>query len=307
MPTLRLRPDLEDALSRIHSVRATSVVTLADGQPSEIHVLATPGKHAKQVVRDVQSLAMAQFGLDVDHRIISVVQLDDESLAPAAPAEPAQPQDAPATTPDASAAAPNAATEDSSSAGRGEPTEPEARPWEQREVIDLREREPVSLSVVGTERASANGRGHQAAARVMVLPEALAAESASDEEPAPRPSIASIMVRTSNGESEATVSVGAGGHVFEGRMVGPAGASHRPSLVSRATLAALADLLGQAAEIESAQIVGAGPRAVAVTVLTVQTPRIGEQVVSGSAIVRGDEADAVARSVLDALNRRISG
>jgi len=39
----------------------------------------------------------------------------------------------------------------------------------------------------------------------------------------------------------------------------------------------------------------------------VQVPRTGEQVLSGSAVVRGDEADAVARSVLDALNRRLIG
>ena len=32
-------------------------------------------------------------------------------------------------------------------------------------------------------------------------------------------------------------------------------------------------------------------------------PRSGEQLLTGSALVRGDEADAVARSVLDALNR----
>jgi hypothetical protein len=78
-------------------------------------------------------------------------------------------------------------------------------------------------------------------------------------------------------------------------------------LVARATLAALSDLLGQTVEVESADLLDAGTRSVAVTVLTVVAPRQGEQVVSGSAVVRGDEADAVARSVLDALNRRLTG
>ena len=50
-----------------------------------------------------------------------------------------------------------------------------------------------------------------------------------------------------------------------------------------------------------------GSRSVAVSVLQVQVPRTGEQVLSGSAVVRGDEADAVARSVLDAVNRRLAG
>jgi hypothetical protein len=50
-----------------------------------------------------------------------------------------------------------------------------------------------------------------------------------------------------------------------------------------------------------------GEHLVAVTLLAVMAPRSGAQLVSGSAVVRGDEADAVARSVLDALNRRLSG
>ena len=59
MPALRLLPDLEDALRSLPGVQAVSVVTSGSGEPTEVHVLAAPGKAAKQVVRDVQSLAMA--------------------------------------------------------------------------------------------------------------------------------------------------------------------------------------------------------------------------------------------------------
>ena len=79
MPTLRLLPDLEDAIRQLTGVRAASVVTDGQANPTEVHVLASPGKPAKQLVRDVQSLAMAQFGIDIDHRIVSVVQIEDES------------------------------------------------------------------------------------------------------------------------------------------------------------------------------------------------------------------------------------
>ena len=79
MPSLRLLPDLEESIRQIPGVRAVSVVTDAHAQPTEVHVLAAPGKPAKQVVRDVQSLAMAQFDIDLDHRIVSVVQIEDES------------------------------------------------------------------------------------------------------------------------------------------------------------------------------------------------------------------------------------
>src|SRR5438309_621017 len=77
MTALRLLPELEDALRQIPGVRAASVVTGPDAQPTEIHILADRLKPAKQVVRDIQSLAMARYDLDIDHRIVSVVQIDD--------------------------------------------------------------------------------------------------------------------------------------------------------------------------------------------------------------------------------------
>jgi hypothetical protein len=45
-------------------------------------VLAAPEKAAKQVVRDVQTLAMARFGIDIDRRVISVVQIGPDRIGP---------------------------------------------------------------------------------------------------------------------------------------------------------------------------------------------------------------------------------
>jgi hypothetical protein len=83
MTTMRLRPDLEDALRSLPGVQAVSVVTSALGVPTEVHVLAAPGKSAKQVVRDVQSMAMTALEIDIDRRIVSVVQIGGEVGAPA--------------------------------------------------------------------------------------------------------------------------------------------------------------------------------------------------------------------------------
>lgn len=71
---------LQSKLSRLDGVEAVRVVG-NDTKLAEIHVLARKTKPAKQVVRDVQSLAAAAFGLDVDRRIVSVVQLADGDLA----------------------------------------------------------------------------------------------------------------------------------------------------------------------------------------------------------------------------------
>lgn len=66
---------LERELTRIPEITAARVVA-DDGVIVEVHILSTPSKHAKQIVRDVQSVAMATFGLDIDRRVVSVVQLD---------------------------------------------------------------------------------------------------------------------------------------------------------------------------------------------------------------------------------------
>lgn len=68
--------ELERELCRIPEVTAARVVAGPTGLIEEVHILAVPLKHAKQVVRDVQSVAQASFGLDLDRRIVSVVQLD---------------------------------------------------------------------------------------------------------------------------------------------------------------------------------------------------------------------------------------
>lgn len=64
---------LEEALSRLPGVEAVRVV--GNGIPREVHILAAPGKPAKQVVRDVQSVALAAFGMTIDRRVVSVVQI----------------------------------------------------------------------------------------------------------------------------------------------------------------------------------------------------------------------------------------
>jgi hypothetical protein len=70
-------PEVESALTRIPSVTAARVVTGPGGRIAEVHVLARRDRAPKQLVRDVQSVALTNFGLEVDYRTVSVVQLDD--------------------------------------------------------------------------------------------------------------------------------------------------------------------------------------------------------------------------------------
>ena len=86
--TIDLR-DVEAELCRLPDVGAVRIVADDLGRPVEIHVLAHTGKQPKQIVRDIQSVTLASFGLEIDRRIVSVVQLGANGDAtPAAPHPP---------------------------------------------------------------------------------------------------------------------------------------------------------------------------------------------------------------------------
>jgi hypothetical protein len=220
MTALRLLPEFEAALRAVPGIREASVRTGPDAHPIEVHVVAGDLKPAKQVVRDVQSVAMAQFDLDIDHRIVSVVQIPGDSVE------------------------------------------------------------------VGDSSGVREDAG---------------------EEALPRPALTSIVTTRSEAETVVDVQLGIAGAVFSGRADGPSGNLHRPRIVASATLAALTELLGIPAQVESAQVLEVANREVALTTLILTIPRLGDQVLCGSALVRGDEEDAVARSVLAAVNRRLAG
>ncbi|MES1260016.1 MAG: hypothetical protein ABUL71_05420 [Gemmatimonadota bacterium] len=62
----------ENLLTSLEGILSARVVTTPLGEVSEIHILASGGQNAKQVVRNVESALLAHLGLKVDHRKISV-------------------------------------------------------------------------------------------------------------------------------------------------------------------------------------------------------------------------------------------
>jgi hypothetical protein len=55
-------------------VLSARVVTTPLGEVSEVHVLAQSGLSPKQIVRNIESALLAQLGLKIAHRKISVAQ-----------------------------------------------------------------------------------------------------------------------------------------------------------------------------------------------------------------------------------------
>ena len=72
-------------LSNLPGIFATGLRFDGD-QLVEIHVLASIERSPKQISRDVQSALFATYGIEVDHRIISIAQLPEDPFTPTAPA-----------------------------------------------------------------------------------------------------------------------------------------------------------------------------------------------------------------------------
>jgi hypothetical protein len=64
----------EQLIASLTGVLSTRIVADRAGEIEEIHVLVTNDLQPKQAVRNVESALMAQLGLKVDHRKISVAQ-----------------------------------------------------------------------------------------------------------------------------------------------------------------------------------------------------------------------------------------
>lgn len=77
MPETNALSEMETAFVQIPDVRAARLVADDQGKLVEVHIVSRGEKPAKQVVRDVQTSSLALFGIDIDHRIVSVVQFPD--------------------------------------------------------------------------------------------------------------------------------------------------------------------------------------------------------------------------------------
>ncbi len=67
--------NIEKTINSLNNVISCKVV-VDDEKISEVHVLADDSRNPKQISRDIQSAVMAGFDMDLDHKKISVAQVD---------------------------------------------------------------------------------------------------------------------------------------------------------------------------------------------------------------------------------------
>ncbi len=113
--------------------------------------------------------------------------------------------------------------------------------------------------------------------------------------------LSGIAIERSNERFHARVALELGGDVLVGESDSPTERGFEYRSVARATLHGLRELLAQDVHLDSVQVLSMGNSRLAVVTLG----RAGETLV-GSALVRLDDHDAIARATLDAVNRTIA-
>lgn len=68
--------EIEAVLAQLRDVISARIV-VEHNNVRAVHVVANRERPAKHIVRDVETALYARFALDIDHRLISVVQFDD--------------------------------------------------------------------------------------------------------------------------------------------------------------------------------------------------------------------------------------
>ena len=61
---------LEETVSKINGIFDCRIVAI-DDEIKEVHVLASPRRMPKQIVRDIESACMARFNVRIDHKKVS--------------------------------------------------------------------------------------------------------------------------------------------------------------------------------------------------------------------------------------------
>ncbi len=86
---------VERLLRSVEGVDSLKIVPDGQGAIDEVHVLSSSGLGAKQIVRNIESALLAQFGLQIDHRKISIAQVREQDLPAPPPLEEPAPEPEP--------------------------------------------------------------------------------------------------------------------------------------------------------------------------------------------------------------------
>src|SRR5690242_732598 len=69
---------VEQYLKQLDSVEHCKILLDSEGEIQEIHITAKSKRSSKQISRDIQSILISKFGLNIDYKKISIAQIKYE-------------------------------------------------------------------------------------------------------------------------------------------------------------------------------------------------------------------------------------
>ncbi|MCQ1528632.1 hypothetical protein [Lutispora saccharofermentans] len=74
---IALEDEIKSLVCRIPDVLSCKVILGDKNEVEDIHVLCSTGRNIKQLVRDIQSAISARFNMEIDYKVISVAQIEE--------------------------------------------------------------------------------------------------------------------------------------------------------------------------------------------------------------------------------------
>lgn len=72
--------EIEQYLKQIKCVNSCKILLDNQGDIEEIHVVSGSRRNPKQISRDIQSILISKFDLNIDHKKISIAQIEDDLI-----------------------------------------------------------------------------------------------------------------------------------------------------------------------------------------------------------------------------------
>jgi len=263
--------EAEEVLRNLRDVQGASILA-EDKVIREVHITATPGRSAKQIVRDVETCLRTKFAIGIDHRVVSVAFF--------------KPRPAPASSRAAGAEAPGAP------AGEAVPTAPPP-------VAPARSAAPAEPERTGPPSAAEE--------TPRPAPRTIAGQVAQRRAEG-RVRFVSVNVYVSGPRVQAQVELRWKGVSRMGSASGWASRDSAHRLIAAATLAAMQEFLEEswAMSLQNIEFVKIGREEVTLVGLSLISHR-HEKLLAGCCPVEQDAHQAVVLETLAAVNRVVGG
>lgn len=71
---------VENTIEKLESIISCKIIQGEDGSFNEVHIVSNKTRSPKQLVRDIQSLLIATYNIQIDHKTISIAEIPEDNI-----------------------------------------------------------------------------------------------------------------------------------------------------------------------------------------------------------------------------------